>query len=496
MSITTSLPTRPIAIPEAATRARRVLARQPIAGARLIAALDTGVAVVMLALVVLAIDIEPVPPMDTILSLRISLRNVLLLAVFITGTNAIYGACGLYEAPRVEKGMHEAWRLLAAVALLTVMTMLLAALSTGGAFSTFHALYFGGVLLPAALGVRGVRRIVASRMRGRRRRRVLILGSGARALRMWHALATDHTTTHDLAGFVDTREGLPVNEDVARRCIGTLDTLEETLMRQTIDDVCIALPIKSHYHHIQQALLVCERVGVRTKYQADLFETEVAWPTYAEVHSPFVTMQVVPDDYRLTLKRLIDVAGALVCLFLVAPVMLAAALAVKLTNPGPVLFVQERYGLNRHRFRMLKFRTMVVDAERLQPDLEALNEADGAVFKIARDPRLTPIGAMLRRTSIDELPQLFNVLRGEMSLVGPRPLPLRDVERFSRAADMRRFSVRPGLTCLWQISGRSTLGFDEWMTLDLQYIDAWSLGLDLRILLHTVPAVLHGTGAR
>jgi exopolysaccharide biosynthesis polyprenyl glycosylphosphotransferase len=234
---------------------------------------------------------------------------------------------------------------------------------------------------------------------------------------------------------------------------------------------------------------------VRTKYQAHLFETEVAWPTYEAVDSPFVTMQVVPDDYRLTVKRVIDVAGALSCLVAAAPVMLAAALAIKVTSPGPVLFVQERYGLNRHRFWMLKFRTMVADAERQQRDLEALNEADGAVFKIADDPRLTRVGAFLRKSSIDELPQLFNVLRGEMSLVGPRPLPLRDVERFTRASDMRRFSVRPGLTCLWQINGRSGVGFDEWMTLDLKYIDAWSLGLDLRILLRTVPAVVRGTGA-
>jgi len=497
MSITTSLPTPPLAIPAAAAGPRRrLLARQPIAGARLLAAIDALVAVAILVLVVVAIDIEPMPAIDAILSMRITLRNVLLLAVFITGTNAIFSACGLYELPRIEAVTQEAWRVLAAVALLTGLTMLLAVLSTGGAFTARHGVYFGAVLLPATLAVRGVRRSVARGIRGRRRRRVLILGSGVRALRMWHALATDHTTTHELAGFVDAPDGVPVNEEVAERSIGTLDRLEETLMRQTIDDVCIALPIKSHYRQIQDALLVCERVGVRTKYQADLFETRVAWPTYQGVDSPFVTMQVVPDDYRLNVKRLVDIGGALITLVAAAPVMLAAAIAVKATSRGPVFFTQERYGLNRYRFRMFKFRTMVADAERLQRDLEALNEVDGAVFKIAADPRLTPVGAFLRRTSIDELPQLINVLRGEMSLVGPRPLPLRDVERFTRPSDMRRFSVRPGLTCLWQISGRSSLGFDEWMALDLKYIDGWSLALDLRILLCTVPAVLRGTGAR
>jgi lipopolysaccharide/colanic/teichoic acid biosynthesis glycosyltransferase len=166
-----------------------------------------------------------------------------------------------------------------------------------------------------------------------------------------------------------------------------------------------------------------------------------------------------------------------------------------MTSEGPVLFAQERYGLNRRRFRMWKFRTMVADADRLQEQLEARNEAEGPVFKIARDPRVTRLGHFLRRTSIDELPQLFNVLTGEMSLVGPRPLPLRDVSRFTRMSDIRRFSVRPGLTCLWQVSGRSRLGFDEWMRLDLHYIDHWSLALDFVILARTIPAVIRGTGA-
>jgi exopolysaccharide biosynthesis polyprenyl glycosylphosphotransferase len=497
MGLTTSLRTPPLAIPASgAVHRRRLATRQPIAAARLLAAIDSLVAVTLLGLVVIAINIEPMPEISAILSMRITLRNVLLLFVLITGTNVIFRACGLYDAARIEGAAQEAWRVAAAVALLTTLTMLLAVVSTGGAFAAHHALYFGTALLPAALAVRGVRRSIARGSRGRRRRRVLILGSGVRALRMWHALATDHTTSHELAGFVDSADGVPANDDVARRRIGTLDGLEETLMWQAIDEVCIALPIKSHYRQIQEALLVCERVGVRTKYQADLFETQVAWPTYHGVDSPYVTMQVVPDDYRLTVKRLIDFVTALLIIAATAPVMIAAAVAVKATSRGPVIFSQERYGFNRRRFRMFKFRTMVADAERRQRDLEALNEADGAVFKIAADPRLTTVGAFLRRTSIDELPQLFNVLRGEMSLVGPRPLPLRDVERFKRASDMRRFSVRPGLTCLWQISGRSTVGFDEWMTLDLKYIDAWSLALDFGILVRTVPVVLRGTGAR
>ncbi|HEY9464480.1 MAG TPA: sugar transferase, partial [Vicinamibacterales bacterium] len=293
----------------------------------------------------------------------------------------------------------------------------------------------------------------------------------------------------------DTPDNASVSEPVAARLVGSLDDLEATLMRDPVDEVWIALPVKSHYPQIQQALHVCERVGVCTKYGADLFQTEVAWPRYDESDAPTVTLHVVPDDHRLAIKRCLDVVGAAAALIVLSPLLAVVAIAVKLTSDGPVLYAQERCGLNRRRFRMLKFRTMVVNAEALQASLEDANEADGPVFKIAVDPRITPIGKFLRRTSIDELPQLINVLRGQMSLVGPRPLPLRDVERFTCSSDLRRFSVRPGLTCLWQISGRSSLSFGEWVRLDLLYIDSWSLALDFSILVRTLPAVVRGAGA-
>lgn len=151
--------------------------------------------------------------------------------------------------------------------------------------------------------------------------------------------------------------------------------------------------------------------------------------------------------------------------------------------------------MNRRRFRIYKFRTMVPDAERLMPSLVSMNEASGPVFKIRDDPRITPIGRLLRRSSIDELPQLFNVLKGEMSLVGPRPLPVRDYQGFNEDWQRRRFSVKPGITCLWQVNGRSAISFEQWMLLDLQYMDEWSLWLDIKILARTVPAVMRGSGA-
>jgi exopolysaccharide biosynthesis polyprenyl glycosylphosphotransferase len=194
-----------------------------------------------------------------------------------------------------------------------------------------------------------------------------------------------------------------------------------------------------------------------------------------------------------------DFFGSLLLLVLltVIPVIPLIALAIKLTSPGPVLFRQQRSGLNGSPFTLYKFRTMVTNAEQFKHELEAMNEMSGPVFKVTNDPRITPVGKFLRKYSLDELPQLFNVLRTEMSLVGPRPLPVDEVKRFENLAHRRRLSVKPGITCLWQISGRNQItDFKEWVRLDLEYIDNWSLWLDLKILIRTIPAVVIGTGAK
>ena len=299
-----------------------------------------------------------------------------------------------------------------------------------------------------------------------------------------------------MVGFVDVPDSRPVHDEIASRKIGSLEELETILMRQVIDEVFITLPVKSLYHEIHRTIEVCERTGIRAKYSADFFESAIAWPQYeTDAGNAVVAMNVVPDDYRLFLKRGMDLVGCAAGLVLLSPVLLLAAAAIKATSPGPVLYRQLRYGLNKRAFRMYKLRTMVANAEELQDALEHLNQAEGPVFKIADDPRVTVLGKFLRTTSIDELPQLLNVFKGEMSLVGPRPLPLRDVKRFDRASDMRRFSVRPGITCLWQVNGRSNLDFGDWMRLDLEYIDGWSLFLDFLILLKTIPAVLWRSGA-
>ena len=321
----------------------------------------------------------------------------------------------------------------------------------------------------------------------------LVVGSGPRSLVMQERLkeTLQHVTVRgclDDEFLGSLQGGCPY--------LGQLDELSRILKAEPIQMVLIALPIRSKYAEIERVVRLCESVGVEVQYMSDLFTTSRA-RLQPHRHDPvnFTVLGSGPQSAKRHVKRAMDVVGASLLLLLSAPVMLVAAVAVRVTSDGPIFFVQRRYGHHRKQFPMFKFRTMVPDAERLQANLEAQNEASGPVFKLRSDPRLTPIGSFLRRFSIDELPQLFNVLRGEMSMVGPRPLPLRDVSHFEEDWLLRRFSIKPGLTCIWQISGRSETSFDNWIAQDLAYIDQWSLSLDLKILLLTIPSVLRGKGA-
>lgn len=325
-----------------------------------------------------------------------------------------------------------------------------------------------------------------------RTRSTLIVGSGPLAIALRDTVVANPGRT--LLGFVDSWDRPHTSPSTP--VLGSLDQLDEILMRNVVDDVVVALPIKSQYDRIQAVIRLCEEAGVSCTHSAHLFAHTIArHRVRRHATSPMITLTMVPEGGRVVAKRLLDVSVAIVAAMVLLPLLLATAIAVKVTSPGPVLFVQQRYGHRKRRFDMYKFRTMVRDAEALLPSVEALNEASGHAFKIRRDPRLTPIGSLLRRWSLDELPQLWNVVRGDMSLVGPRPMSVRDVSRFSDPWLMRRFSVRPGLTGLWQVSGRCNLTFDQWMALDLRYIDRWSLGLDLWILVKTIPAVLRRSGA-
>ncbi len=255
----------------------------------------------------------------------------------------------------------------------------------------------------------------------------------------------------------------------------------------------------SSFDQVEAAIRACELEGVEVWLMADFFRAQISRTAFDDFcGQPVLVFRATPDtSWQSLTKRMLDIFGTLMLLLVGALPLGFVALLVKLTSPGPVLFRQQRSGLNGQPFTLYKFRTMVTNAEQLKAELAAMNEMTGPVFKLTNDPRVTPLGRWLRKFSIDELPQLFNVLRGEMSLVGPRPLPVDEVKRFNDLAHRRRLSVKPGLTCLWQISGRNNVkDFKDWVRLDLEYIDNWSLWLDFKILCRTVPVVLTGHGAR
>jgi lipopolysaccharide/colanic/teichoic acid biosynthesis glycosyltransferase len=303
--------------------------------------------------------------------------------------------------------------------------------------------------------------------------RVLILGSGRRASTSWREFRIQHHHSKEVLGFVDDRPPFGLPPDIAARFVCTVEELPDYLLRNAVDELVVAKPLRSQIFNMVH--------GKNIQKRASLF------------------IELVPrDSSRETAesaKRVFDFLLAAAGLILLAPLFALIGLLIKLTSPGPVFFVQRRYGYGRRCFDMYKFRSMVQDAPGLQAALESRNEASGPIFKIKNDPRITLLGGFLRRTSLDELPQLWNVFLGDMSLVGPRPMSVRDVSLFSEAQLMRRFSVRPGITGTWQVSGRSSLSFDQWMDLDFSYIDDWSLILDLKILARTLPAVLRRAGA-
>ncbi len=250
---------------------------------------------------------------------------------------------------------------------------------------------------------------------------------------------------------------------------------------------------------VEKAIQACELEGVEAWLVADFFKTQISQTSLDEFYGrPVLVFHANRETpWRRLIKQTLDFFGAMLLLVFFSPVLIAAALAIKRTSPGPIFFRQQRSGVNGKPFTMYKFRSMVSDAEQRKQELAALNEMSGPVFKVTNDPRVTRVGQWLRKYSIDEFPQLLNVLRGEMSLVGPRPLPVDEVARFDDLAHRRRLSVKPGLTCLWQVSGRSNLSdFKEWVRLDLEYIDNWSLWLDFKILCMTVPVVVLGKGAK
>jgi len=336
-----------------------------------------------------------------------------------------------------------------------------------------------------------------ARSRGWNERQVLMIGINARTKELVNSIQHHPQFGYRLVG---------VLEDEPTRCrmveefnlpyLGKFDSLDQVLTKHVIDEVYICLPVRSRYETIQNMAYLCEDAGVGVRMIADLFPLRLATSRFHKIDSiPILALSTVPENQpQLIMQRATDIVISLIALLMLSPVIIATAIAIKIDSKGPVFFAQERVGLNRRKFKMLKFRSMVINAEALQKEFAAMNHVEGAMFKIKADPRITRVGRFIRKYSIDELPQLFNVLVGHMSLVGPRPALIKEVNQYSWT-QRRRLSVKPGMTGLSQVKGRSDLSFKETVDLDLTYIDQWSLGLVFRILVATVPAVLKGRGA-
>jgi exopolysaccharide biosynthesis polyprenyl glycosylphosphotransferase len=341
-------------------------------------------------------------------------------------------------------------------------------------------------------------RVVSSQVRNRgyNSRNVVIVGSGGTARDIAERINSYQAWGLRLVGFVlaDERAEQPASGDL--HILGKLPDLEGIVQSEMVDEVIFAVSGKK-LEDLEDTLLMLEERGINARIVANIFPHVIAKMRVEELETiPLLTFSTAPSNtVALSVKRIFDVIISFGIIVLSSPVMLVIAMAIKATSNGPILFKQKRLGLHGRTFTLYKFRSMYNDAETRRKDLEKYNEMGGPVFKMKDDPRITPLGRYMRRMSVDELPQLWNVVKGNMSLVGPRPPVPEEVEKYQRW-QRRRLSMRPGITCLWQISGRNEIrDFNEWVKLDLQYIDTWSLALDLKILLKTIPTVLFQKGA-
>lgn len=404
---------------------------------------------------------------------------------------------GGYQDWRGRTWLDHVSRIINAVARILVLGMALA-------FVLRPLVYSRLLLLEAGVGMivlLSLDRIVVMVLQSRLRRkgigvkRVVIVGAGEVGRRVIRTIVARRSLGYEIVGYVDDNPQKGDGEIGRIKGLGPVDTLAQIIDAEAVDEVIITLPWTYH-RRILSVLRECERRNLLARIVPDFFQLSLRQVEISDLGGvPMISIhEIAFSRTALLFKRIFDVVGALLALTFFAPFLALIALAIKLDSPGPVIFSQERVGEGGRRFHIYKFRSMRKGAEEELERLRELNEADGPLFKIRGDPRLTRIGVFLRHTSLDELPQLLNVLKGEMSLVGPRPPLAVEVEQY-QPWHKQRISVPPGMTGLWQVSGRSELTFDEMVLLDIYYIEHWSPWLDFTILLRTIPKVVLGEGA-
>ena len=430
------------------------------------------------------------------LSMRIEVSNFIIFVAIVFIWHLVFKWLQLYRSRRMESEFIEWKDILKATSLGATVYLCMGYLLNITAFSPLYLGAFWIMSTTLTLSVRILMRLSLKKVRlfGRNLRFILIAGTNSRAYKFASVIEDRKELGYRILGYIDHnihqhKEGINL--------LGTLEDFPRIIKNHIVDEVIIALPVKSCYEQIQNIVEKGEEQGISIHYLPHIFNSKVG-RSRAEDPEDFALMTVnagYRDSWQYFAKRILDIVIAVISIIVTLPVMVFAAVIIKITSPGPVLFVQQRVGYNKRIFRLYKFRTMIESAEDLQRKLEEKNEMDGPVFKIYNDPRITQVGRVLRKASIDELPQLFNILRGDMSLVGPRPLPVRDYSGFDKDWQRRRFSVLPGLTCTWQINGRNNIPFEVWMKMDMEYVDNWKLFDDIKILFKTIPAVIKGKGA-
>jgi exopolysaccharide biosynthesis polyprenyl glycosylphosphotransferase len=461
---------------------------------------DLGLLVVSFGLSAIVVHVRHGLSLTHFLSMRVKLGNFVLFGAIVLAWHAVFFLCGMYGSKRLSTRRSEIVEELLATTMCVACLALLSSPFSVSVVTIRFVLVFW--ILGSCFVVSGrlaLRYFLNNiRRRGHNLRYMLILGTNERALTFAQRIEARPELGYRILGFVDEewKEGAGFKKSgLTLAC--DFRSLPEFLRNNVVDEVANYLPLRSFYEHCAEVAALCQLHGIILRFSSDIFGLEGAKPLKGELDASYYPTAYpgVRDGLPMMMKRLLDTVGSIALIIVLAPVLAMVAMAIKLTSDGSVFFLQERMGYNKRKFLIYKFRTMIPNAEKMMAELEDLNEVSGPAFKMSRDPRITRIGRFLRRTCIDELPQLINVLNGDMSLVGPRPLPVRDYHGFSEDWQRRRFSVKPGMTCLWQIAGRETISFEEWMKLDLKYLDEWSLWLDLKILVRTIPAVVRGSGA-
>ncbi|HEY2081254.1 MAG TPA: sugar transferase [Verrucomicrobiae bacterium] len=425
-------------------------------------------------------------------------REIAGLLMLVMGWVIIFSSIIHYDANRFTTLMSSVWALVKATACSAFLLFIIGqGLSISKLPGEVVFLFWATTTLVGIISRIVLRWILSTvRKSGFNCRHVIFVGTDSHAVDLARNIESHPELGCRVVGFV-AEDKKAVGTPLANwPVVASIDHIKAFLENKSVDEIIICLPIQEYFGQIYRVFELCRELGVVVRLIPREADLKVLTRLQIESFGDFSVITFFREKLllQLLLKRIMDVVVSLTALLLLSPLMLVIGLIIKFTNPGPVFFVQERIGMNRRKFKLLKFRSMVADAEKRKKDLAALNEMDGPVFKVRNDPRVTPIGRFIRKTSIDELPQLINVLKGEMSLVGPRPPLPSEVDQYEWL-HRRRLSIKPGITCLWQVNGRNSVPFVQWMEMDKEYVENWSIWLDIKILCRTLPVVLFGIGA-